>query len=192
MKEEADDFLGGGYTLPPTPGMFEFIHQIITLLSSQGKSVSCLFLSYGNLRPSISTSFVPSPHQLPKPKPKLKPPDLAPTSPYPRQLQQAASLLNHVLHKLNYSPSSILLSGDSAGANLAVALLSHIAHPHPSRMVEIPRIELKGGDGKGGKLKGLLLTSPWVSFDITAKSFRENEWKDVVSVSFILFVSLPG
>lgn len=75
---------------------------------------------------------------------------------------------------------------------MAVALLSHIAHPHPSRMVEIPRIELKGGDGKGGKLKGLLLTSPWVSFDITAKSFRENEWKDVVSVSFILFVSLPG
>ncbi|KAF8866036.1 alpha/beta-hydrolase [Acephala macrosclerotiorum] len=143
------NFHGGGYTLPPSPGMFEFIYLLVKMLNEQGKSVSCLFLSY----------------------------DLAPTAPYPRQLQQASMLLNHVLHTLKYTPSQIILTGDSAGANLAMALLSHITHPHPGlASTQIPKVELEGS------LKGVVLTSPWVSFEVTSESFQENEPKDVVSV----------
>src|SRR5258707_263246 len=68
--------------------------------------------------------------------------DLAPTAPYPRQLQQAALLLTHALHTLHIPPQNIILTGDSAGANLVLSLLSHISHPHPSTVLPIPRISL--------------------------------------------------
>ncbi|KUJ19772.1 alpha/beta-hydrolase [Mollisia scopiformis] len=140
------NFHGGGYTLPPTPGMFLFIHNLIQHLSAQGKSVSCLFLSY----------------------------DLSPTAPYPRQLQQASALLSHILTTLHYSPHSILLTGDSAGANLALSLLSHLTHPHPDPA--IPPVQMDGS------LKGVVLTSPWISFEMNAESFERNGGRDVVSI----------
>ncbi|KAK0116478.1 hypothetical protein ONS95_013492 [Cadophora gregata] len=103
------NFHGGGYVLPASEFMIEFMFQVITSLTSAGKSASCLFLAYG----------------------------------------------------------------DSAGANLALSLLSHINHPHPSPT--IPRVDLPA------PFLGLVLISPWVSFDTSAPSFQENEFKDCVS-----------
>ncbi|TVY54411.1 Steryl acetyl hydrolase 1 [Lachnellula cervina] len=141
------NFHGGGYTFPASPEMFEFMFQIISVLQSQGKNVACLFLSY----------------------------DLAPARVYPRQLQQGAMLLNHVLHTLHIPPSNIILAGDSAGGNLAVGLLAHISHPHPGlHGVDVPKVEL----GEGGKFKGALLISPWVSFNLDGESWTRNEYKD--------------
>ncbi|KAK2628446.1 hypothetical protein QTJ16_001549 [Diplocarpon rosae] len=139
--------LGGGYVLPASEHMVEFMFQVVDVLNNRGKDAACLFLAY----------------------------DLAPGAVYPRQLQQAATLLTHVLHTLHYPPSSILVMGDSAGANLCMALLSHISHPHPSTEVSIPKVKL--GDEK---LLGVVLISPWISFEIDSHSFRENEWKDCV------------
>jgi len=120
--------------------------QIVSVLQSKGKNVSCLFLSY----------------------------DLAPSRVYPRQLQQGAMLLNHVLHTLHISPSNVVLTGDSAGGNLALGLLSHISHPHPGlHGVEVPKVEV--GDEK---LKGIVLISPWVSFDLDSEAWKRNEYKD--------------
>jgi acetyl esterase/lipase len=128
--------------------MFEFMFQIITLLKSRGKNVSCLFLSY----------------------------DLAPGRVYPRQLQQGAMLLNHAISTLSISPKNIILTGDSAGANLALGLLSHISHPHPGlNGVDVPKVDLKGE-----KLKGAVLISPWVSFNLDDESWKRNEYKDVL------------
>jgi acetyl esterase/lipase len=128
--------------------MFLFMHQLIRSLTAQSKSVSCLFLSY----------------------------DLAPGRVYPRQLQQASLLLIHILNSLSIPPSNIILTGDSAGANLALALLSHISHPHPSTTVPIPKIDLKGD-----KIKGAVLISPWVSFSTTDESFKRNAYKDCIN-----------
>jgi acetyl esterase/lipase len=118
--------------------------QIVDLLTSQGKSVAVLTLSY----------------------------DLAPGAVYPRQLQQAASLFNHVLHTLKYDPANIVFAGDSAGGNLALSLLSHIAHPHPSGTV--PKVELQG------KLAGAVLISPWIDFNLDTSSFTTNKYKDCI------------
>lgn len=126
--------------------MFEFMHQLVLHLTSQGKSVAVLMLSY----------------------------DLAPGAQYPRQLQQAAALLTHVLTTLKYVPSSIVLTGDSAGANLALSLLSHITHPHPSRTLKIPPITLKED------FLGVVLISPWVSFDLSSPSWTANASKDCI------------
>ncbi|KAG9231858.1 prolyl oligopeptidase-like protein [Amylocarpus encephaloides] len=141
------NFHGGGYVFPAAPEMFTYMYTLLTHLnSSSSQKASCLFLSY----------------------------DLAPSSPYPRQLTQAAHLLSHILTTLRISPSNILLTGDSAGANLVTALLSHITHPHPSP--SIPRINLHGE-----KLLGALLISPWIQFTFTHASIKKNEYKDCVS-----------
>jgi acetyl esterase/lipase len=73
---------------------------------------------------------------------------------------------------LNYRPQNILLSGDSAGANLVLSLLSHLSHPHPSTTLRIPAITLSA------PLRGAVLISPWVSFNTQTPSFLSNAYKD--------------
>lgn len=142
------NFHGGGYVMPPCKEMVEFMFQIISFVNSQGKNAACLFLSY----------------------------DLAPTATYPRQLQQASMLFNHVLNTLKIPPQNLILMGDSAGGGLAVSLLSHISHPHPSTVIPIPKVHL------ASPLLGAVLISPWVSFDTTAPSFERNKWKDCIGI----------
>ncbi|KAH6642339.1 Alpha/Beta hydrolase protein [Boeremia exigua] len=79
--------------------------------------------------------------------------DLAPEATYPTQLRQAVELFRHLTETEGRNPADIIVAGDSAGANLALALLSHIAHPHP----EIAELKLNG------KLHAAMLISPWCS-----------------------------
>jgi acetyl esterase/lipase len=85
-------------------------------------------------------------------------------------------LLNHVLNTLKVPPSNIILTGDSAGANLVLSLLSHISHPHPSTILPIPPVHLSS------PFLGAVLVSPWISFDLSADSFKRNEWKDCICI----------
>jgi acetyl esterase/lipase len=148
--------------------MFEFMFQIVDVLKSKGKNAACLFLSYGTPTSFQNSRFHFYCFKL------ISSPDLAPGAPYPRQLQQASALLLHVLHNLKIAPSNIILTGDSAGANLVIALLSHISHPHPSTVLPIPRINLSS------PLRGAVLISPWISFDTTSPSFQQNSYKDCI------------
>jgi len=138
------NFHGGGFVLPAAPDSVEFMFGLVDGAEREGKSLAVLFLSY----------------------------DLSPSVTYPRQLEQAAALLNHALHTLNYPPSSIILAGDSAGANLALALLSHIIHPHPNEI--IPKVRL------AEPLDGAVLLAPWVTFATESKSFEKNKYKDLI------------
>lgn len=107
--------------------------------------------------------------------------DAAPFSPYPRQLAQAAALLNHVREKLRVATRNILIGGDSAGANISLSVLSHILHPHPDRTV--PRIKMEEGE----RLKGALLIAPWTDpFGTEYESLKRNEGKDVLTTAFLL------
>ncbi|KAF7955467.1 uncharacterized protein EAE97_000726 [Botrytis byssoidea] len=63
-------------------------------------------------------------------------------------------------------------TGDSAGANLVLALLSHIMHGHPNE--SIPRVHLSE------PLDGAVLLAPWVTFDTGSKSYERNEYKDLI------------
>lgn len=96
---------------------------------------------------------------------------LAPHAPYPHQLRQAVELLRYVCTDLKRSPANITIAGDSAGANLAVGVLSHMLHPH----AEIPALELEGGLGAA------ILLAPWASFRTDWPSSSYNARKDVVS-----------
>lgn len=103
--------------------------------------------------------------------------DLSPGVQFPRQLIQATMLLNHLFQVRGLSPKDIIISGDSAGANLALALMSHIVHPHPA----VPKAEFPSGE----KFLGLILISPWAHFDYSTPAFKSNATKDDISVAFL-------
>ncbi|KAL0256877.1 hypothetical protein SLS55_007686 [Diplodia seriata] len=108
-------FHGGGYSVPAAPEQFNLVHALITDLGPAAPNgIAALVLHY----------------------------DVAPFAAYPRQLGQAAQLLNHVLRNLRVAPRNIILGGDSAGGNLTLALLSHILHPHPDAAA-VPAVELR-------------------------------------------------
>jgi acetyl esterase/lipase len=135
---------GGGYTQPASPGYFGYTNRLVKDLNGQtgSHSIAVLFLAY----------------------------TLAPEATHPTQLREAATILSHLITKTGRSPSDVLLSGDSAGANLVVAVPSHILHPHP----EVLAVNLQQ------PLLGAMLYSPWVGFNTNYPSF-DNEPFDIVA-----------
>ena len=68
-----------------------------------------------------------------------------------------------------------MIAGDSAGANLTLALFSHILHPHPD-IAESLRVKLSE------PLAGTVLISPWVKFvPEQDDSVRRNQTTDMVT-----------
>lgn len=96
--------------------------------------------------------------------------DLAPEHKYPTQLRQATELLRHLVETEGRNPSDLILGGDSAGANLILGLLSHLAHPHP----EVESLKLSS------KINAVLLISPWCSLTNTrTPAFIANAERDM-------------
>lgn len=136
-------FPGGGYCIPTSWAHVSQVAALSDDLKHNGQDVGFLILSY----------------------------DLPPAHRWPAQLAQAVSALQYVIEKLNKRPSNIILQGDSAGAHLALALLSHLAQPHPDS--NIPALPLTEN------IRGALFLCPWIDFDTTYESFTRNAKKDV-------------
>ena len=92
---------------------------------------------------------------------------------HPIQLQQAVSLLQHLLYDLNIPSSSITLIGDSAGGHLLLSLLLHLTHPKP--LTAPIKLEIK--------FSSAVLISPWVTVSTSATSMQLNKEKDVLTIS---------
>ncbi|KAL1612264.1 hypothetical protein SLS60_000488 [Paraconiothyrium brasiliense] len=135
-------FHGGGYTQAGTEGYLRYWTRIVDELNSDVKSIAVLQLAYS----------------------------LAPEARYPRQLQEAAAVLAHLITSGRGS-SDIILAGDSAGGNLVLGLLSYVLHPHPG--LNVLKIE--------GRLRGALLISPWVTFGQDHESFKRNYQTDIMA-----------
>ncbi|KAF1834708.1 alpha/beta hydrolase fold domain-containing protein [Decorospora gaudefroyi] len=96
--------------------------------------------------------------------------DVAPEGKYPTQLKQAVELLRYLVETDGRSPSDLILGGDSAGGNLIIGLLSHLAHPHP----DIAPLSLPS------KIHGIILISPWCSLTNThTPAFITNAERDM-------------
>jgi acetyl esterase/lipase len=144
-------FHGGAYTQPASAGHFAYLSQLVQDLNSPtGNSVksNCRYRSLSILVLAYS---------------------LAPEATHPTQLAQASAVLSHLTK--TRSASSIFLSGDSAGGNLALGLLTHVLHPHPAATV----VKLKE------PLAGVLVYSPWAGFSTRYKSYESNETLDMLA-----------
>ena len=69
-------------------------------------------------------------------------------NPFPTALIDALAGYNYLIHTVGFDPSDIIIEGDSAGGNLALALTRYL--------VEYPETNLPAPPG------GLILLSPWV------------------------------
>jgi len=135
-------FHGGGYAVPMFDGHVVFFAQCAEKWRSAGKKAVMTYLEYG----------------------------LTPSKRYPTQYIQGTEALRLLLSK-GYKESNIIVGGDSAGGNLALAIMSIILHPHP----DIQPLQLQE------PLAGLLLISPWISFESNTSSFATNATKDMHS-----------
>lgn len=87
---------------------------------------------------------------------------LAPGHRYPAALHDAHQVLNALTGQL--SPASIVVSGDSAGGGLALALL----------------LAMRDADGAGGLPAGCLLLSPWLELGRDRRANPDLVRRDVV------------
>ncbi|PSN65225.1 alpha/beta-hydrolase [Corynespora cassiicola Philippines] len=140
---------GGGYATPASGGHFRYLDRLVEDMNKDAASPSLavLILAYA----------------------------LLPDGKYPTQLREAAAVLSHLVNVQGRSPSTIILAGDSAGANIVMSLLSHLLHPHPA----IQSIQLQQ------PLCGAFLISPWVSFRTDYPSMKKNQYLDLLSQSML-------
>lgn len=129
--------------LPAVPPHFEFWLDILKVANDNGHDTAIFFLRYTQ----------------------------TPFNVYPTQLRQAVEALRYILNETDRSPSNVIVGGDSAGGNLAMAVLLHLSHPHP----EIESISLST------PLAGVFGIAPWVNFSTDWPSFKENAYKDLLT-----------
>jgi len=99
---------------------------------------------------------------------------LIPSATFPTQLKQAVAAIEHLI-STGVQPQNIQIVGDSAGANLALQLISHILHPLSGvRPLNLP-----------SPIRGIYLMSPWVLLTGTEGSMTSNGGKDIVSPTSI-------
>jgi acetyl esterase/lipase len=123
-------FQGGGFSMGSSYFYLEFLLSWLSLLSEAGYQNPAIFaLEY----------------------------TLVPDGSFPTQLQQAIAGYEHVLSMVQ-DPTKICVSGDSAGANIVLSLLLHLAD------AAIPSEKLIGdGRARLAKPELAVLVSPWVT-----------------------------
>lgn len=127
------------------PPHFEFWLDVLEVLNGNGHDIAVFFPRY----------------------------TITPRGRYPTQLRQAIEGLRYILNETGRSPSNVMIGGDSAGGNLAMATLLHLTHPHP----EIEPLSLSES------LAGAFGFAPWINFNRDWPSMEENLYKDIIPLS---------
>ncbi|GAA5888648.1 hypothetical protein JCM6882_009031 [Rhodosporidiobolus microsporus] len=144
---------GGGFTTDTGAGSQEFFLKLVKeLKAKKGLNASVFSLDY----------------------------KLAPEYKYPSQLMETLAGYHYLVNTLGISPSKIVVAGDSAGGNLALAFFLHLARP--AKGVSLPS-ELGPTPEKPA---GALLISPEVNPASLSRSLSTNVAFDLTSGGHIL------
>lgn len=147
---------GGGFALSANEFYFEFCTELCESLGAAGHDLAVFFVSY----------------------------TLTPHARYPTQLKQCVEALRYILTTANFSPADVYLGGDSAGANVALAVVLHMSnHRHPAIVADDSAHNDKSPNlvENDQYLGGIFCLGPWVSFDFDRLSERENRRRDCLS-----------
>ncbi|KIP05953.1 hypothetical protein PHLGIDRAFT_36168 [Phlebiopsis gigantea 11061_1 CR5-6] len=78
-----------------------------------------------------------------------------PVYPFPTQLIDAVAGYNYLVKDVGFAPENIIVTGDSAGGNLAIVLIRYLLERKAAGDINIPDIP-----------SALLLFSPWVDLEV--------------------------
>ena len=102
-------------------------------------------------------------------------------NPFPAALIDAIAGYNYLIHEVGFSPSQIVVEGDSAGGNLALALVRYLAENRD--MLDLP------------PPTAVVLLSPWVDLSSHSASERGSalanrgiDWIDITSANMSTIV----
>ncbi|KAF8205832.1 Alpha/Beta hydrolase protein [Mycena galopus ATCC 62051] len=137
---------GGCFFLPSTDFTFEFWHYVQQELKKKNVDIGIAFVQYS----------------------------LAPFAKFPTPLKQVSRGVEH-LFAAGVRPENLYISGDSAGGNLALQIVSQMLHPRPG----IPAIR------PAAPLGGIFLSSPWASLTADTKSMTEFDGIDFMSKAVV-------
>lgn len=105
-----------------------------------------------------------------------KPPSITPSNPFPAALIDAIAGYNYLVHDLGFAPENIIVEGDSAGGNLALALARYLVENQGRDDAPIPPPP-----------GGLILLSPWVDLSPAPKdptsSMHANQRSDFINMA---------
>jgi acetyl esterase/lipase len=94
-------------------------------------------------------------------------------NPFPAALLDALAGYNYLVNVVGYSPSDIIICGESAGGNLTHALTRYLVENNKSESVKVP-----------GPPGSIILLSPWcdlsTSHDTPGSSFRVYQGVDII------------
>jgi acetyl esterase/lipase len=101
-----------------------------------------------------------------------------PANPFPSALFDALAAYQYLVRNLHFQPKDIIISGDSAGGNLALALTRYL------RDARVPDLVI--GPPEEGPCGGLMVQSPWCDMTSTHKdvwlgSVQRNRLSDIVT-----------
>jgi acetyl esterase/lipase len=97
---------------------------------------------------------------------------VTPLGHYPTQTKHAIEGLKRILSLT--PPKQIIIAGESAGAHLTLNILSQLLRPFKN--LEQPSLN-------GGKLGGMCLISPFLSFDYAKDSYERNAGHDCLTLN---------
>ncbi|EPQ57631.1 alpha/beta-hydrolase [Gloeophyllum trabeum ATCC 11539] len=100
-------------------------------------------------------------------------------NPFPTQLIDALSGYYYLVHTVGFNPADIIVDGDSAGGNLALALTRYLVDNQGRPDVEIP--------APPGRL---LLISPWCDMS-PVRAVPGSSWVEFASTDYIDGVDIP-
>ena len=99
-------------------------------------------------------------------------PSQPPSSPFPAALLDAFAGYHYLVNEVGFAPQNIIIEGDSAGANLSLALVRYL-------------VENRGTEGIPDVPSALVLISPWADIypdpNNLTSSFYTNSGSDFVS-----------
>lgn len=104
-------------------------------------------------------------------------PPFKPAYPFPTQLLDALAGYNYLVNVVGFAPENIIISGDSAGGNLAHALTLYLTENQ--RLTDTEANLLPGPPG------GLVLLSPWIDLGTTTQSLPDGSATKNVDVDYI-------
>ncbi|KAJ7637934.1 Alpha/Beta hydrolase protein [Mycena polygramma] len=132
---------GSCYFLSTTDFTLDFLRYVQVELEKQGIEIGIAVLEYS----------------------------LAPMSTFPIPLNQACLGLEFLL-AAGVKPQNLQISGESAGGNLVLQLVSQILHPIPS----VPPIR------PAGPIRGICLLSPWAALTADTESATDYDGIDIL------------